>query len=282
MVRARVFAGLSNRILGENFCEVAFDGGPALPRDSAFARAVTHLTEAIRIAGATGDQTLLRAAYGGRAQAYVGLRNWSAAAADAQRVPTDFVFNALFSANTNRENNDVWVAGGWQDAEISAVATVPAKLPQKDPRAPWTDCTPGGCARRIGGDGVTPLLRQDKFADRGADIPVVKGTEMRLIEAEALLRNSDVAGAMAKINEVRAHWKLSPLEAATSAEAWAHLDRERLLTLWLEGRRMHDLDRWDHAFLNGGYLHHVWSEPRASCWGFGMNECQTNPNVTCG
>jgi starch-binding outer membrane protein, SusD/RagB family len=282
LTRSYVFAGLSNRMLGENFCQVTYDGGPALARDTAFRRSAAHFTEAIRHAQALGNQELLRAAYGGRAQAYVGLGNWAAAVADAERIPTSFVFNATFSANTGRENNDVWAATGWLDADLSAVASLPARLSPQDPRAPWTRCVAGaGCARVIGGDGVTPLLRQDKYRERGAPIPVVKGTEMRLIEAEARLRENDVAGATAKMNEVRAQWGLAPLSASTSAEAWTHLHNERLLTLWLEGRRLHDLQRWEHPFLQGGYLHHVGQSQRASCWGFGLNECQTNPNIDC-
>ncbi|MDP2958516.1 MAG: RagB/SusD family nutrient uptake outer membrane protein [Longimicrobiales bacterium] len=282
LARAYLFAGLSNRVLGENFCKVIFDGGPLVPRDSAFHRGMTHFTDAIRHAAASGNQALLLAAYGGRAQVHVGAGDWAAAVADAQRVPTDFVYEAVFSANSGRENNDVWETSGWLGAGISAVATLPASLDPQDPRAPWTRCVKGaGCAQVIGGDGVTPLLRQDKYRERGSKIPVVKGTEMRLIEAEALLRDGDVAGAMAKMNQVRARWQLAPLSAADRDKAWAHLYNERLLTLWLEGRRLHDLHRWNHPFLHGGYLYHVGAPERASCWGVGLNECQTNPNSPC-
>lgn len=282
LTRAYLFAGLSNRLLAENFCEVAFDGGPAQPRAAAWERAVGHFTEALRHGQATGDQALVLASYGGRAQAHMGLGNWQAAVADAERVPTSFVFNAVFSANSGRENNGVWSNGGWLDANISAVGSLPAA--RQDPRAPWTNCSLGGCARVVGGDGVTPLYRQDKYRERGSDIPVIKGTEMRLIEAEARLRAQDFEGAMARINDARAHAGLDPLSAATLEDAWQHLYDERLLTLWLEARRLHDLQRWDHPFLNGGTVYHTddIAPRRASCFGFGLSECQTNPNLSCG
>ena len=38
----------------------------------------------------------------------------------------------------------------------------------------------------------------------------------------------------------------------TSMSGWDILDRERHLTLWLEGRRLWDLHRWNHPHLNGG------------------------------
>lgn len=279
---AYLHAGFSNRILGENFCEVAFDGGPIEPRENAFTRAVQHFTNAISSAQASGDQDQMYAAYGGRAQAHMGAGNWAEAVADAAEVPTEFQYEAIFSANTGRENNDVWSAGGWQNADLSAVATLPVSLDPQDPRAPWTECVEGaGCARLIGGDGVTPLFRQDKYVERGSNIPIVKGAEMRLIEAEALLRDDAVDDAMLKISEARAHWSLPPLTAADADEAWAILDDERLLTLWLEGRRLHDLDRWDHEFLQGGSLFHPGVPQRDSCWGVGLNECQTNPNISC-
>lgn len=41
----------------------------------------------------------------------------------------------------------------------------------------------------------------------------VKGTEMRLIEAEATLNNGHLATAMARINEARAHYGLDALES---------------------------------------------------------------------
>lgn len=280
--RALLFAGFSNRILGENFCEVAYDGGAIEPRENAFLRAVEHFTSAISSAQASGNQDHLMAAYGGRAQAHLGAGNWSAAVTDAAEVPTDFEFEAVFSANTGRENNDIWSAGGWEDADLSAVATLPVSLDPQDPRAPWTECVEGaGCARLIGGDGVTPLVRQDKYTDRGSNIPVVKGAEMRLIEAEALLREDQVDDAMTQINLARAHWSLPGRTAADAEEAWVILDEERLLTLWLEGRRLHDLDRWDHPFLQGGTLVHEGVPQRDSCWGIGLNECQTNPNIPC-
>ena len=75
-------------------------------------------------------------------------------------------------------------------------------------------------------------------------IPLAKGTEMRLIEAEARLRSGDVAGAIERINVVRAHHGLDPVNAGSTAEAWPLLMKERGLELWLEGRRLGDLRRW--------------------------------------
>jgi hypothetical protein len=95
-----------------------------------------------------------------------------------------------------------------------------------------------------GGDARRPFWRADKYPARTTGIPLAKGTEMRLIEAEARLRANDVAGAVAKINEVRAFRSLPSVTATAADAAWALLVRERGLELWLEGRRLGDLRRW--------------------------------------
>src|SRR5262245_66407959 len=67
---------------------------------------------------------------------------------------------------------------------------------------------------------------------------------MRLIEAEAKLRNNDIAGAFASINAARANATASALTVpATTDEAWRLMKRERGIELWLEARRLGDLRR---------------------------------------
>jgi hypothetical protein len=93
------------------------------------------------------------------------------------------------------------------------------------------------------------------------------------------------------INRVRDLYDLDPIDEPASAGAleypnayddgWSILDGERHLTLWLEGRRLWDLHRWDHPFLDGGTV--VWqSDPqRDSCMPVPSGECRVNPNFTC-
>jgi len=281
--RAYLFAGLINRGLGEGMCDAIFDGGPLLPRTAYFERAIGHLDDAIQVGSAAGENDIVTAAYGARAQAEVGLDNWSGAVSDAGRVPTSFVYYALYSENSGRENNVFW-AETHNRPEISVYGTWIETLDPQDPRAPWTDCytVPGTCQNQRGGDGFTPHYQQEKFPERASDIPVVKGTEMRLIEAEAALRTGDVTETMEKINEVRSFFGLDPLTAADTDEAWTHLKHERLLTLWLEGRRLFDLHRWDDDFLRGGTIlpSNPGINPRGWCVPVSQGECDTNPNLT--
>lgn len=296
--RAHLLAGLSNRVLGENFVKVAFNGSATQPRTAAFERADSLLQLAEQWAVQAGDSELETAAVGARAQVQANLGNWDTARDLAAQVPTDFVYNAFYSNNSGREQNEVFDETH-QRYEMSALGTIVAELgPDDDPRVPYTDCRNGNpaCSAEVGADGLTAHLRQEKYGDLGADIPLVKGTEMRLIEAEAELADGspDATAAMDKINEVRTFHGLSGLTAPNGVgasgpdgfqpgTAWYHLDRERLLTLWLEARRLNDLYRWDHPFkYNPGEVDVVYEQQpaiRAVILPIAESECNNNDNI---
>jgi len=298
--KAYLLAGFGNRWLAENFCYVVYsspyegDDGTAQPKSVGFQRAIGEFQQAIQ----NGSGEIATAARGGLAQAYVGLGDWANAVTWSAQVPTDFVYEAVYSNNSGREENEMW----WethQRAEMSVYGTYIAELgPDGDPRVPWTDCREAGaCASgQVGaGDANNPNFMQEKYDQLGSNIPLVKGTEMRLIEAEAALRNNDLTTAMAKINEVRALWGLDPLTATgigtgftydwDSMLGWDILDREYLLTNWLEGRRLFQFYRWDeegktHPYLTG--KHHFYElvpSKRFTCYPIADSECQSNPQV---
>ena len=305
---ARLFLlmGLAHRWLGENFCDVVYDKGPLQPRTAAFDSAIVALNQAVSIGTAAGATDFATAAQGGIAQANVGLGNWSAAVQAASQVPTDFVHHAIYNLNAN--SNQVWNES-WGRAEVGLWATPAQTVFDGDPRAPYTICgawddpsgpswgevTPtGACAGQgsgahQGADGLTAHYRQDKYNESGSDIPVVSGTEMRLIEAEAALLGGDLATFTAKVNEVRAFHGADPIEQPATVgalefpnaqdDAMSILDRERYLTMWIEGRRLYDLDRWQHPFLQGGTIIGPGAEPRVSCMPVPEIECTLNPEI---
>ncbi len=300
--RAYLFAGLANRVVGESFCHGVVSAGADLgggaeaakPPSESFQRALSMLAEAVTHGTGAGDADILDAAHGGRAQAYVGLGDWTNAVAEAGQVSTDFVFDAIFSDNSGRENNEIWVET-YQRQEMSTYDTYAGTFDPPDPRAPYTNCPVTETCSESGSDGITDYWRQDKFDERGSNIPAVKGTEMRLIEAEAALRSSDLATAISKMNEVRTFHSLADLTPApiNINEGWIALDHERYLTLWLEGRRLHDLRRWDEEdrstlpsvqFLRGllpladdGLAPGL--TKRAACIPISFSECLSNPNL---
>lgn len=298
--RAYLMAGFSNRWLGETFCYVTYqapyegDTGEALPKSAAFERGIGHFEAAVSNAQQAGREDISTAATGGLAQMYADLGQWGQVTQYSEAVPTDFVYDAVYFNNTGAEINEFWneTFGRY---EISAFHTLAGEQDPQDPRAPFTDCrVSDDCTSELGADGTYPHLRQEKYSQRGSDIPLVKGTEMRLLEAEAALNENDLGTAMDRINEARAFYGLDPLEATDgigsgftgdheSMTGWDILDRERQLTLWLEGRRLYDLHRWDHPFLDGGTLidaqGYIAEGRRDSCAPIAFDECQTNPNL---
>ncbi len=299
--RAYLLAGFANRWLAEHFCLLVFsapyegDDGTAQPKSAGFQRAVSHFNNAVQ----HGSGDIVTAARGGLAQAYVGLGDWTQAVQYAQQVPTDFVYYATYSDNSGREENEINFETH-RRSEMSVYNTFIATLgPGGDPRTPWTDCsTPGTCqaGHQGAGDASNPHYQQEKYPELGSDIPMVKGTEMRMIEAEARLRASDLPGAMTKINEVRQFHGLASLSATSigtpftydwdSMTGWDILDREYLVTNWLEGRRLFQFHRWKnddgwtHPYLTGkNHMYELVVPERFTCYPIADSECQVNPNV---
>jgi hypothetical protein len=133
-----------------------------------------------------------------------------------------------------------------------------------DPRTPWADfpiVSDRLCVGSLQGLGRVPCTQQKKYLTQDDDMRIASGAEMRLLEAEALLAQSDGnwPQAMALINNLRTSYKsdhgehpaLQPWTATNAAEAWTMLKRERGIELWMEGRRYADLRRWQPLFGTG-------------------------------
>jgi starch-binding outer membrane protein, SusD/RagB family len=280
--RANIYAGLANRLLGENMCEAVIDGSAPQDNKVHFSRAEAQFTEALRIAAnLTGGlrDSLSRAAYGGRAAVRAWQGKWADAVTDAQQVPTNYLFVAFYSTNTGPENNDLVVETNTR-REFTIYNTQWAQV-FRDPRVPWDTVKTTAGAIQTGQDGRTPFFRQRKYVGNGADVPLVKGTEMLMLRAEAALRNNDVAGAMALINQQRAFYSttanpLPALTATTAAQAWPILQKERGAVLWLEARRLWDLRRWN---AEPAPIKNTFLDSRDKCIPISENERLSNPNV---
>jgi hypothetical protein len=277
--RANLYAGFANRWLGEHVCEAVIDGGPREDFTVHFERAEEYFTEALRVAAGIDDDdvrdSLTFAAYGGRASARAWLGNWTEAVADAANVPEDYLFVALFSTNTPDENNDLVFETDTR-LEYTVFNTQWAQV-FNDPRVPWdTLYTEDGDEVESGQDGSTPFFQQKKYVGLGADVPLTKGTEMLMLRAEERLRAGDVTGAMGFVNQQRALFSLPALTATTAAEAWPILKKERAAVLWMEGRRLWDLRRWN---AEAPPIKDTFLDDRDKCIPVSENEEQSNPNV---
>jgi hypothetical protein len=266
VAKAYLVGGFANRLLGEAQCRVNFDGGPDLPHTEAFTRADSMFTRAIAVGTAAGLADVVTAAYGGRASIRAWMGRWNDAVEDAEKVPTTFVWNSTFStANTNY----IWVETN--NRREMTLYTVMWNNVLNDPRVPWVTTT------QKGQDGQTPFTRQMKYTTIDADIPLTHGDEMRVLEAEAALRNGDYAAAEDYLNQARAKWNMDPLTLPTTpAEAWATLRFERYATLFLEGRKLWDWRRWN---AEGAPMLDPASVGRDLCFPISQAEQRANPNI---
>ena len=293
------------------------DGGGVQNRDVAFDSAIVAFNQAITIgmaAGAAADN-FVTASRAGLAQAYVGKGDFGTAGTHSSQVPTDFELSAIYNLQSNF--NEIWRSTQGR-AEGGVYGTYAWQLASQDLRAPFTICgtfddptdpknsnvTPtnaAGCDSHQGADGVTAHYMQEKYEEEGSDMPVATGVEMRLIEAEAALRSNDLAVFTDRINDVRDFYNLTLIAEPASAGAleypnaydastgdvtaagvdgWSVLDGERWLTMWLEGRRLWDLHRWNHPFLDGGIVFWDTESRRLSCWPIPEIECQLNESLS--
>jgi hypothetical protein len=273
VAQAAVYAGYANRLLGENMCQAVIDGGPAEPRDVYFRRAITAFNDAAEAARKAGSVELERAAFAGRATVHVHLNEWPQAVDYAGRVPTDFAYRAL---NYDNAFNQMWY-GATTDMRVQSVWNTFFETyytETADPRTPWAkepNFPVGGPAP----EGRVTWYPQRKYTVRNAPINLATGREMRLIEAENVLRNGDWQGALTRINALRAAVKAPAWTATNSTETWTRLKRERFIELWLEGRRLGDVRRWTAANTPGG----AQELRKDSCFPIPDSELDTNKNL---
>lgn len=288
---AALWAGYANRLLGQNWCEAAIDGGPIVTRAEVLERARDWFTKAIEVAGSTSSLANVRmAAIAARASVLVDLNLWAEAVQDAAQVPSDFVFNAEYHDTEQGHYNRTYFAGA--DQPYRAVTAWNTKYVDyyadtQDPRTPWVDTGQQGDAS-VGLVGArVPFYRQLKHDAEDSGIRLSSGWEMRLIEAENALRGGDVQGALDMMNVRRSALGLPDLTAADELEAWTALKHERGVELWLEGRRLDDLRRWNetgtpgdlHPLEQAGNPASYLAADQSLCYQIPKNERETNPNI---
>jgi len=275
-LNAAVYAGYSYLLLAEGFCSAAVNEGPELTTENLLDSAEVRFTRAVELAqevtGARRD-TLLNAAYAGRARARIGGADRAGAAEDAARVPLGFVLNATTETAPDRRVNRVFQ----QNYAARAVTVAPAYrgltvqgLP--DPRVRVVDSV------RATGNGQR-LFVQTKYTGLSAPIPIASGVEAQLILAEA----RGGAEGVAILNALRARpgVALPALTVAEAADFQNTLFEERRRELFLQGTRWFDLRRGNlpltpavgTPYPNGG------SYGDQRCWPLPDVERAANPNV---
>jgi hypothetical protein len=224
-----------------------------------FALAEARFTAAITAAQAAGLTNVLNAAYVGRARARLFLHNAAGAIADAQLVPSGFVFNAAMDATNARRFNHVFQAistSGTATVEVTARALA-TENGQADPRSATV------LLKTAPADGVANIYIPAKYnaasltAGEALPMPIARYAEAQLILAEA----QGGANAVTIVNAMRAAVGLNPYTGPTDAASITGLiASERQRVLFLEGFRPFDIERLalplvpaaGSAYLQGG------------------------------
>jgi len=283
VLKAHVFAGFANRLLGDLFCEAVIDEGPVEPSTVHWTRAEQHFTDAIAMGDLNTEFKL--AAFAGRAGARLMLGNYSAAADDAGQVPRDFEFLQAYSSEAPETWNRFVNFNDNSPYRRSTVFSTYFNdyfLETGDPRTPWGS-DPDQPDTEVGD---VPWHFELKYG-RGQDnlatpMTITDGYEMQLIIAENHLRNGSRGQALTIINERRTELGLPDLVAASDAEAWTALKLERFREMWLEGRAQADHRRYA-ADNTPGPLPELLDQAgsgRDLCWPMPEVESASNPNVS--
>ncbi len=257
--------------------------------------------------------------------------NYQAAAAAAANVPnsaeefiattTDLRDNEHYDISWGNDDFTAW--GGEINGELWGSPAMYLRDGPNDPRVQVAKCADFGTTTgpfadlfrtsnivqgpdysecravdsRIDTESVWPKWnpRRESWGEEYGFFNIYRGTEMRLIEAEAALNRGDLAAFTTAINDARAAHGLDPITEPTAVgelefpnaqdDAWSILDREYLLDGWLEGRRMFHLNRWNHPYVRDNLTmqpEHVGRVmDRMACHPLGQNECNLNPEIDC-
>lgn len=259
LAQANLYTGFSYAALGMSMCQAAFDLGPLVDQKGMFTLAESRFTDAIAAAQSAGLTNVLNAAYVGRARVRLYLHNTAGAIADAQLVPSGFVFNAAMDATNARRFNHVFNAistTGTATVETFARALT-TENGQADPRSATT------LLKTTPADGINQIYIPTKYnaatlaAGEAIPMPIARYAEAQLILAEA----QGGANAVQIINTMRAAVNLNPYTGPTDAAAITDLiASERQRVLFLEGFRGYDIERLNlplnpavgSAYLQGG------------------------------
>lgn len=237
IAEAAAYAGYSYVLLGEGFCQAAVNMSAAMSSTELLDSAVVRFSTALTAAQAAGDDAIANLARVGRARAYLDLGQGQQAAADAQKVPSGFVYNMTASGASSRRFNRVFAQNGNPPTGGDALSVGPnyrdvtwQGVP--DPRVSVQD---GGYTATEG----TPIWFQEKYTSQGSPIPIASYAEAQLIIAEV----EGGQTAVDIINQFHQEAGLPPFSSTDPATIQAHVVQERARVLWLTGHRFYDIRR---------------------------------------
>lgn len=245
-------AGFTYIYFGESFCSgVPFSRVEGeqlifgLPQTTAqtFQTAVARFDAALAEPGTAADPDIGFLAQVGKGRALLNLGDFTGAAAAVAGVPTEFQFVTEHAESPLRLQNAIFsysVGGLWSVSDVEGGVGLPFRT-AADPRVPYTD------EGDVGLDGSTPQFTLDKYLEASAPVVLADGVEARLIEAEAQLQASDLAGMTTTLNGIRQTFPdlglVDLAQPGTQAEGVDLVFAERAFWMFATGHRLGDMRR---------------------------------------
>jgi starch-binding outer membrane protein, SusD/RagB family len=255
--QATIYGAYAYVLMGEGFCQVSFDGGPAEPPTAALTRAETRFAEGLALAQQANNADMLNLARVGMARAKLDLKKWSEAAQFASQVTAGYTKNADRGLESSRRWNKLWRLA----EQTGAYTVATAYRAMNDPRVLVADAGRGAFNSEV------RLWVTRKYTALTSPMRLASSIEATLIQAEALAQQNQVPEAMALINARRSAVGLPPLVATTQAEAINHVIDERQKELSFEGgHRLNDLLRYKIAWKVGANPFTNRNYGSTTCW----------------
>ncbi|MBX2818196.1 MAG: RagB/SusD family nutrient uptake outer membrane protein [Rhodothermaceae bacterium] len=225
------YYGLDKRQGGGIITDDPENPGPFVPSDQMYAQAIAKM-EAARALGDAAQARIINTIIA-RIHLFQGDFASARTSAEAGMIEGDAAFESLHAVdNTNYYwsqagiGRNQWVTDFRYNAYVEADPAEAARIPLEEV---------------LGNDGTTVYYRQGLYTARESSLPITKWQENELILAELDIRGGDAAGALTRINQVRASHGLAALASADMLVLMDERDKE----LFTMGLRLPDQRRMD-------------------------------------
>ena len=257
LAQTKIYGAYAYLLMGEGFCQVAFDGNAAEPPTAALARAETRFAEGIAFAQQANNTDMLNMGRVGMARTKMDLKKWGEAQTFASQVAAGYSKNADRGQESARRWNKLYRLA----EQTGAYTVATAYRNMNDPRVLVADAGRGAFNSEV------RLWITKKYTGLTSPMRLASKIEADLIQAEALAQQGQVTQAMAIINARRAAVGLADAQATTQAEAIAVVLDERRKELSFEGgHRLNDLLRYKIAWKVGANPFTNRNYGTTTCW----------------
>ena len=94
-------------------------------------------------------------------------------------------------------------------------------------------------------DGLESYLAPTKYADSYDSVPIMRSEELKLLQAEVYVGNSDYSGAEGILNTIRSAAGVADYTGTDASNAVDRVLHEKRYSLFLEGHRLADMRHYD-------------------------------------